>query len=1617
MESSPIGTPPVLKRGERPMIRRIKKSFILKWLIFTILLATLPISIVAFTTIQTFKEDLKESIIERERGRVIFLIERIEDFFEALTKTLLFITEDKNFMKKGFTHAKNHLEDILYMSDYFYELTLINGKGKEILKVSYELVKPSDLKDQLKTEMFQTASKGQPYYGDFFLTRDMTPSMVIALPLRGERGRTVGVLSAKVKLKHLWTLISQTQIGTRGNTCLIDQKGRLVAHSESMRVLDPFKLESPPLLHQASGGKEGFLELVDEKGEKFLCLSKSIRNLGWKVIIQIPSKEAFQTVNQVVQRAIQSVLITLLVGLIFSLYLSRRLIFPIKQLSSEMGKVSRGDLDVHIHAQHEDEIGVLTESFNQMIRDLRQSQEALRESEEKFRRIFQNLKDMVYITSTDGKFIEVNQAGVEMLGYENKGELKQIRSGDVYLNPEERRRFKEEISKEGFIKDFETRLKKKDGTPIDVLITASVKRNDSGEIIGYEGIIKNISDRKRMEEELKQRAEEFQTLYDLSALINESLELDRILSVSLEKILTLVGFDMGTIHLLNEDREKIELRFSKGVSPELMEQIRVFKIGEGICGKAVQAMKPIVVPIEEYPTPRVVPFLKREGYQMSVGIPIIAKGRTIGAITMASRFESSIGEKTLHLLESIGNQIGLAIENANLFSNVAKAKSEWETTFDAVTDLITVRDKDYRIIRANRSAFKRYGLKPEEMIGKRCFETLHQSNRQCEGCYITETLRTKKPISGERYSKYLNGIFKYYTFPVYDESGEIVAVIDLAREVTEEKRLETEKEVVNNINRILASSLDIRRVIRGVHKELRRVLDSSRMTITFLDEKGEGFRYLAIEKDDEATELMGGVIYPIEGTLLTKVLETGQPVIVDDTGESESFVDQELLKEGIRSSLVYPLEYKGKVFGTLNFGSKEVNHFSDHHLHFLRLIAPALAISIQNALLFEETIKRLNELTVLYEIIKISVSSIHLNQILKDVIHSLSRFLKFERMGILMVDEKTKRLVPHPASYDSIPVEEIEKLGLSVGRGITGWVAETGEPLLVNDVTKDSRYLCGDEGIRSEICVPLKVGQKVIGVIDGQRKELNAFTEDDLRLLSIVGGQLATVIDNLRLYDEIKQSEEKYRTVIEGAHDGICIIGLDNRLRYANHRMVEIFGYSEEELVGIDFYHLIDEESRQYIEKRTVQRQRGEKLSPIFELNGVRKDGEVRNLEINAKVLKDSAGKILFIVFVRDITDKKRIEEQLLQSEKLRALGEMASGVAHDFNNALAAILGNAQLMLITVKDEELKESLRTIEKVAKDAAHTVRRLQEFTRKKTHQELYRLDVNSIIKDAIEITKPKWKDEAQARGIPIEIVMNFGEIPPVSGHASDLREVITNMIFNAIEAMPEGGKIEIRTFQQHQKVHIQISDTGIGMEEEVKKKLFEPFFTTKPFTNSGLGLSMSYGIIKRFGGDIEVESKVGWGTTFTISLPIQVEGKEEEVYPISIQKGREARILVIDDEEEVRDTLSKILSKGHHQVMVAQDGKEGIRLFKENKFDLVLTDLGMPGLSGWEVCRAIKRLSPQTPVGMITGWGVQLTQEEIEVNHLDFLIPKPFDFHQIIKLVNDAMASKGDPLYA
>lgn len=389
------------------------------------------------------------------------------------------------------------------------------------------------------------------------------------------------------------------------------------------------------------------------------------------------------------------------------------------------------------------------------------------------------------------------------------------------------------------------------------------------------------------------------------------------------------------------------------------------------------------------------------------------------------------------------------------------------------------------------------------------------------------------------------------------------------------------------------------------------------------------------------------------------------------------------------------------------------------------------------------------------------------------------------------------------------------------------------------------------------------------------------------------------------------------------------------------------------------------------------------------------------------------------------IAEQERIREQFSQMEKLSALGELASGVAHDFNNTLAGILGRAQLLQRLDDPEKIRRGLEIIIKTAEDGAKTVKRIQDFARQRRDHNFELVSIDQILMDASEITRPRWKNCAEASNIHITVNLHIGSNAMVMGDDSELREVLVNMVFNAIDAMPEGGTLSLTTRTAGDSVIITVIDTGVGMYPEVRSKIFDPFFTTKGKAGLGLGLAVSFGIIRRHGGNIEVESQYGKGTEFRITLPVarmeeksasqveQVESVETVVPSVShdalsvhaMDRPR-TRMLVVDDEDFVRELLGEILEGEHCDVYLAAGGSEALAAFSETEFDGVFTDVGMPGMSGWELAREIRQLNASVPIAVITGWGEAVGSHEQREAGVNWVVAKPFTADRIAELVRD-----------
>ena len=373
---------------------------------------------------------------------------------------------------------------------------------------------------------------------------------------------------------------------------------------------------------------------------------------------------------------------------------------------------------------------------------------------------------------------------------------------------------------------------------------------------------------------------------------------------------------------------------------------------------------------------------------------------------------------------------------------------------------------------------------------------------------------------------------------------------------------------------------------------------------------------------------------------------------------------------------------------------------------------------------------------------------------------------------------------------------------------------------------------------------------------------------------------------------------------------------------------------------------------------------------------------------------------------------------QTVQQERLRAFREMAGEVAHDFNNTLSGILARAQLLLADVQDPDVRRSLRMIEQVALEGAWVVRRFQDFSRTRPARPFQPVDLNQLVEEIANSARSRWSQQLTARGIVGEVRAEIGAVPMVSGDLAELRQVLTSMALNALDAMPEGGNLTFRTGREAGRVFCQVVDTGIGMSEHTRLHVFDPFFTTKREKGKGFGLSGAYAVVDRHGGQITVESEPGKGAVFTVWLPVAADAVEPlptparpapTVTPPAPKPVPGAKILVVDDSEEVREVLRELLSRHGYTVVTSPDGESGLVELETRPFDLAMVDLGLPGISGLEVAHRLKIRWPATRVALMTGYGDRMGSEDVKSKGVDFVLAKPFSLDQLRSVVDHALA--------
>ena len=530
----------------------------------------------------------------------------------------------------------------------------------------------------------------------------------------------------------------------------------------------------------------------------------------------------------------------------------------------------------------------------------------------------------------------------------------------------------------------------------------------------------------------------------------------------------------------------------------------------------------------------------------------------------------------------------------------------------------------------------------------------------------------------------------------------------------------------------------------------------------------------------------------------------------------------------------------------------------------------------------------------------------------------------------------------------------------------------------------------------------------------GSRDEIGLLTSN----FNTMAEGLTTEIAVRRHTEELlRRSEENYRQLIEAAQDAIICIDEKGIIFLWNESAEKIFGYSKYEIIGQPLTTIVPEKYQTAYQEGFNLFSTSDKNTisdkPV-EVSGITKAGVIIPTELSVSSYKAENEQLALIGIVRDLTERKRIEDILLRSEKLKSMGMITSGIAHEFNNILAIVKGFAtQIKKKCGNDEKLEKRVDTIIKATNDGVEIVRRMREYTNLELdNANFVPTDMRLLIKQSIGFTMPRWQNIANANGIHYKIDTDgFSKELCIMCNQSELREVLVNIINNALDAMPGGGSLSFHTWAEEKTLFVTISDTGMGMGETVQRNVFDPFFTTKIGVGTGLGMSTAYGIVVRHGGEIEVESEEGKGSRFTIRLPLSNEiAKPEATFEQEQElKAEGLRMLIVDDEQEICDLLSEYFLEDGHNVKIVNTGDMAIKLLETESFDLVLSDLVMPEVTGYDIIETIGTLEKKPKVGIITGWEDAYKTEKGETLKADFIVRKPINFSELTRCINNVLS--------
>ena len=665
-------------------------------------------------------------------------------------------------------------------------------------------------------------------------------------------------------------------------------------------------------------------------------------------------------------------------------------------------------------------------------------------------------------------------------------------------------------------------------------------------------------------------------------------------------------------------------------------------------------------------------------------------------------------------------------------------------------------------------------------------------------------------------------------------------------------------------------------------------------------------------------------------------------------------------------------------------------------------------------------------------------SSLNLDHVLVTVLEEVRGLMDVVGSSVWLTDAETGDLICRQAT--GAYGETLRGWRLAPGEGLAGWVARHGKSLVSQDTYTDERHykevdLCIGRDMHSVLTVPLRIKGDVIGAVQVVDMEAGRFEETDLKLLETLAGSAAIAIENARLYEKgqkeiairkktekaLRESEKRYRTVLEANPDSVIVYDMEGRVTYLNPTFTRVFGWKLEDRLGKKMDMFVPEEDWPNTKRMIEKVLAGENVSGI-ETHRYTEAGNIIPVSISGAIYNDRDGNPAgSVVNLRDISEQKKLEAQMQQSQKMEAIGTLAGGIAHDYNNLLMGILGNVSLISLDFDSSHpYYKKLKNIEKYVRSGADLTKQLLGFA-KGGKYEVKPVDINDLLEKSSEMFSRTKKE--------IRIHRKYQkDIWSVEVDLSQIEQVLLNLYVNAGQAMPGGGNLYLQTenvtlnenYVRHfsakkgDYVKISVKDTGVGMDEDTIKRIFDPFFTTKDRSRgTGLGLASAYGIIKNHGGIIIAYSRIGQGSTFDVYLPASPKkiAQKEELNREAL-KGSET-VLLIDDEDIIIDIGEQILERLGYRALMARSGKEAIEIYQANKneINIVILDMIMPDMGGGETYDRLKKINPEIRVLLSSGYSIDGQASEIMNRGCNGFIQKPFNVEQLSRKIRDILSNE------